>query len=135
MCESVRTRLISAFDTMPYNKLRAKLRNYRISGKVLDWVSNFLSERTQQGVINGTLSHVEKVTSGVPQGSVIGPALFLLYINDFPDVEETTVKLFTDDTKTYTAVTNIEDGEKLQNTTNNFCDWSKKGFRLQHKKM
>ena len=66
-------------------------------------------------VINGTGSEWTKVTSGIPQGSVLGPILFTIYINDLPDVVQNITKLFADDTKLYAVVNNEEDQFNLQN--------------------
>ena len=113
-----------AFDTLPHNKLLQKIEAYGIKGKLLAWIKDFLSNRTQEVVINTVHSNEVPVLSGVPQGSVLGPTLFLIFINDLPEVAETTVKLFADDTKTYNIVNCREDHDQLQRTTDQFSDWS-----------
>ena len=75
-------------------------------GNVLEWIRCFLTKRTQSVMINGKKSKPAKVLYGVPQGSVLGPILFLIYVNDLPNTADTTVKLFADDTKTYTVIRN-----------------------------
>ena len=75
---------------------------------------NFLSERKQKVVLNGSNSKWTDATSGIPQGSVLGPILFTIYINDLPDVVQNVAKLFADDTKLYAAVNNTNDEIKLQ---------------------
>ncbi len=74
--------------------------------------------------MNDTFSEWSEVTSGIPQGSVIGPALFLIYINDLPDVVEKTVKMFADDTKIFAPVNNIQDYLTLQNDIESLVKWS-----------
>ena len=77
-----------AFDTVPHKRLIAKLEAYGIHGKMLNWIKAFLSGRKQRVKVNGVCSHAADVLSGIPQGSVLGPILFLVYINDLPDVVE-----------------------------------------------
>ena len=90
-----------AFDTLSHSKLISKLESYGIRGNFLHWIKDFLTNRTQEVVINQVHSSTQKVLSGVPQGSVLGPILFVVFINDLPDLAETTVRLFADDAKTY----------------------------------
>ena len=93
-----------AFDTVPHNKLLTKLSHYGIHGDIHKWISCFLKERKQQVVVDGTVSHSVKVESGVPQSTVMGPLLFLLYINDLLQHVTSEVRLFADDCLLYRAV-------------------------------
>ena len=90
-----------AFDTVPHYRLLEKLKSFGINNKTLDTISNFLSGRTFRVMVGNAFSDKYKVTSGIPQGSVLGPLLFLLYINDLPDSIINAVSLFADDLKMY----------------------------------
>ena len=82
---------------------------------MLQWIDAFLSGRRQRVVVNGSKSTWAKVTSGIPQGSVLGPLLFACFINDMPSVVESPVHLFADDTKLYKRVTILEDSSTKWN--------------------
>ena len=90
-----------AFDVVPHRRLLGKVKHYGITGQTLNWISEFLSGRTQCVVVDGAESCWIPVTSGVPQGTVLGPLLFLLYINDLPDCVSSSVRLFADDCLLY----------------------------------
>ena len=97
-----------AFDSVPFERFLVKLKAYGFCSNVLNWIKSFLNDRRQRVIINGTTSEWADVVSGVPHGSVLGPSLFLLYINDMPDTVQNLVKIFADDTKLF-AVANNED--------------------------
>jgi len=88
-----------AFDTVPHFRLLSKLEGFGVKGKVLDVIKDFLTDRTMRVCVEGQWSEVKHVLSGVPQGSVLGPLLFILYINDLPDNVKSRIKLFADDLK------------------------------------
>ena len=99
-----------AFDTVSHQKLLNKLEGYGICGDLLAWLTAFLSNRTQVVSINGCTSDTVSITSGVPQGSVLGPTLFLLFINDIDEIfcgTNVCMKLFADDAKLYSSFDNF----------------------------
>ncbi len=104
-----------AFDKVPHKRLIHKLKHYGITGPISSWINSFLTGRTQQVVINGSKSTSTQVISGVPQGTVLGPLLFLLYINDLPDNLSSTVRLFADDCLLYSPIKTDQDTSVLQN--------------------
>ena len=91
---------------------------------MLQWISGFLHNRTQFVAINGSHSSISPVTSGVPQGSVLGPTLFLLYINDIVDVTKSELRLFADDTVLYRAIKSDHDHQILQEDLHNLTKWA-----------
>ena len=105
-------------------RLIHKIKGYGVHGNVLNWVSDFLTERTQYVSLDGEESEPVAVTSGVPQGSVLGPTLFIYYINDLPDVVNTLLKFFADDTKSYSKLKSIADKYLLQTSCDNLVKWS-----------
>ena len=88
-----------AFDKVPHERLLLKVENHGIKGNALKWIRDFLSNRQQRVVINGTHSAWAPVTSGIPQGSVLGPLLFVIFVNDMPDVMKSFLCMFADDAK------------------------------------
>ena len=104
-----------AFDTVPYELLKTKLHMYGVSKQCLAWISDFLSSRSQRVVLNGTKSSSSKVISGVPQGTVLCPVLFLVHINDILKNTSSTIKLFADDCVYYRPIFSDEDCVRLQN--------------------
>ena len=115
-----------AFDKVPYRRLSKKVEAHGIGGFVLQWIENWLSSRRQRVGINGVYSLWREVTSGVPQGSVLGPILFVIYINDLDSDLVSKIGKFADDTKMYKNVNCTEDAEILRNDLSVLDEWSKK---------
>ena len=115
-----------AFDKVPHPPLLAKLKAHAIDGNLLQWVGKWLSGRTQRTVLNGQESSWEPVTSGVPQGSVLGPLAFLVFINDLDEETDlvSLIKKFADDTKLAHKVSCHQDAAVLQAALDNLCDWA-----------
>ena len=103
-----------AFDKVAHQRLLQKLQYYGIRGYLNDWVADFLKDRQQEVVLEGTHSSATQVTSGVPQGTVLGPLLFLVYINDMPEGIDSTMRLFADDSLLYRIIRTKEDQSILQ---------------------
>ena len=93
-----------AFDKVPHLRLLSKLTSYGITGNTQNWIKSFLSNRKQRVSVNGALSDITDVTSGVPQGSVLGPVLFLLYIKNINGNIKSSIRLFADDSIIYRKI-------------------------------
>ena len=101
---------MKAFDKVPHRRLIGKLQSYGIKGKILDWFAAMQSHRNQRARVNNSFSSWQEVTSGIPQGSVIGPLLFVIFINDLPEViKSSELFLFADDMKLFHAIYTKED--------------------------
>ena len=121
-----------AFDTVPHKRLMAKLTTYGITDPLYTWISSFLSNRRQYVDLNNEKSNWAPVLSGIPQGSVLGPILFVIYINDLPENLQSSVLLFADDTKIFREIANISDIRTLQDDLNKLSDWSEKWLLKFH---
>ena len=110
-----------AFDKVPHNRLLLKLDSYGIKGKIAHWIRDFLAERSQRVVLGSSQSDWSPVTSGVPQGSVLGPTLFIIYINDIVDNLNNFCNIYADDSKIIG-----KPGMNIQADLEKIEDWSKK---------
>jgi len=108
---------------VPYRRLLSKLRSYGVEG-ILEWIENFLIGRKQKVTVGDAESNWTDVSSGVPQGSVLGPILFVIYINDLPENVSSNVKMFADDTKLYKHINNEDDCRVLQEDLTALQRWS-----------
>ena len=121
-----------AFDKVGHQRLLEKLRWYGIGGETNGWIESFLTNRTQSVLVEGVSSSTVPVLSGVPQGSVLGPCLFLFYINDIAEGLTSTTRLFADDTMIYLAVKNESDAKHLQSDLDLLTDWESKWMMEFH---
>ncbi len=112
-----------AFDKIPPNKLMFKVRQLEISGNVHNWIENWLSNRKQRVVINGTASDWAPVTSGVPQGSVLRSILFIIFINDIDVGLNNFIAKFAHDTNIGNSVISDRDLQSLQDDLNKISAW------------
>ena len=115
-----------AFDKGTHKHLAIKLAYYGIRGSTLTLINSFLINRTQQVVLEGIASGTVDVTSGVPQGSVLGLILFLIFINDLPQSLSSKVRLFADDEILYFEVASADDCQMLQSDLNKLTEWEEK---------
>ena len=113
------------FYSVNHTKLLHKLEKIGFSGKLFNWLREYLHNRSQRVVLNGCTSEWVPVTSGVPQGSILGPLLFLLFINDMPDSAKNSIlAMFADDAKCFRRIVNIDDCIALQKDLDELYRWS-----------
>lgn len=110
-----------AFDTVPHERLLHKLKSYGITGNTINWIRNFLTGRTQSVRVGDAVSSGALVLSGIPQGSILGPILFTIFINDLPGATLSTCKIFADDTKLYNK---SDKHDILQRDLDSLLRWS-----------
>ena len=115
-----------AFDSVPHSLLCSKLKHFGFSGHLHAWFTSYLKNRKQRVSIEGVSSDWLPVTSGVPQGSILGPILFILYTNDIGDhlSQGTTIALYADDTKVFRPIHSIQDCRMLQSDLCRLQTWS-----------
>ena len=116
-----------AFDKVPHQRLLHKLQYYGVIGYTANWISDFLLNRTQRVNLEGCSSRTTPVHSGVPQGSVLGPVLFLIYINDLPEyiTHGSKTNLFADYSVLSREISSIEDAQNLQHDLDNLQRWER----------
>ena len=114
----------SAFDKVDHNLLLSKLHSLGIRGSLLQWIQNFLFERKQRVVFKGAVSRWVSVTSGVPQGSVLGPIFFVLFVNDLNDVVSSPLYQFADDHTIVRPILSRLDHIALQRDVHNIFRWT-----------
>ena len=122
-----------AFDKVDHEILLKKLYSYGVRGKLLMWISSYLTDREQTVVINGEHSVPAKVISGVPQGTVLGPIMFILYLNDLSScIKHSVVSSFADDTRLKKSITKVHDTQLLQEDLNSAISWSERNNMKLH---
>jgi len=114
-----------AFDKVPHRCLLSKLQFYGIQGKTLAWIESWLTNSSQSVIVDGVCSSLVAVTSGVPQGTVLGPLMFLLFINDMQDDLECSLRVFADDALLYHTISQESDTLALQRDLGKLGLWAK----------
>ena len=124
--DSIYIDFAKAFDKVDHGLLLRKLNHYGIRGNFLNWIENFLKGRTQTVFVNNHSSYSTSVTSGVPQGSVLGPPLFVVYSDDLSFLVDSQSQSFSfaDDTKLISKISSLSDKLKLQQNLNSIIQWS-----------
>ena len=115
-----------AFDTVPHKSLLTKVQQAGIGGKVLNWIKAFLSDRDMRVVVNKQFSACTLVISGEPQSSVLGPLLFLIYVNDLLDWIVNDMRMFADNRKLWSKISRLSDCVRLQADLDPLSIWSDK---------
>ena len=124
-----------AFDKVDHDVLLRKLQNLGITGELHNWIRSFLTNRVQKVTVDGFHSRLVAVLSGVPQGTVLGPILFLIYINDINEhIQHSSLRSFADDTRILKRIEGHADMHKLQRDLNNVIEWSRINNMVLHEK-
>ena len=113
-----------AFDKVPHQRLILKLKSHGIS--IINWIEQWLTDRRQRVVVDGEVSNWKPVLSGVPQGSVLGPILFLIYINDLEEGMTSKILKFADDTKVFRKIKGSGDKQQLHDDIDKVIKWAEK---------
>ena len=126
--DAVYTDFEKAFDKVPHKRLLSKLCSYGINGNIINWIKDFLAGRKYRVKVNSSYSSWADVTSGIPQGSVLGPLRFVIYINDVIDCCEpfSNIYLFADDAKLFHHVLHPGDQQLLQKGIDELVQWTQR---------
>ena len=123
-CHCLLLDFAKAFDSIPHQHLLLKLESIGITGNLLQWINHFLTSRSQRVIMNSKFSNWLPVLSGVPQGSILGPLLFIIYINDIVSVvQSSSIKIFSDDVSLYANVSSYNDCLQLQEDLSRIYNW------------
>ena len=116
-----------AFDKVPHQRLLLKLKSHGMENSIINWIEQWLNDRRQRVVVDGEVSSWKPVLSGVPQGSVLGPILFLVYIHYLEEGVTGNILKFADDTKLFRKTKEIGYKQKLQDDIDKLVRWSENG--------
>ena len=114
------------FDKVPHQRQILKLKSHGMGNSIINWIEQWLTDRRQRVVVGGEVSSCKSVLSGVPQRSVLGPFLVLVYINDLEEGVTGKILKFADDTKLFRKAKEIGDKQKLQDDIDKLVKWSEK---------